>query len=135
MNSALKNTIYVALGGAIGTLFRHGINVLTFSEQFPLGTVIENLTGALALGLVTGFITTLNRAPDWLRTGVGVGFCGGYTTMSTFAADTFLLGVHSAPGLTLLYVGSSLVGGLLMAAGGIGLGKMAGDARGKRGLS
>lgn len=116
-------TLFVAAGGALGTLFRHLINVWTFTPAFPVGTVIENITGAFLLGVATGAIARLKRSPAWLKQGIGVGFCGGYTTTSTFAADTFVLTLHDAPALAALYVALSLVFGLLTAWLGLGTGR------------
>ncbi len=123
MPDALRNTLFVAAGGALGTLFRHLLNVATFSPAFPVGTVIENITGAFLLGLVTGAIAGIKQAPAWLKQGVAVGFCGGYTTTSTFAADSFVLVLHDTPGLAGLYVAVSLIFGLLAAWTGLGAGR------------
>lgn len=124
-DGAIQNTFFVALGGALGTLVRQLINVAAFAPAFPIGTVIENVSGALLLGVTTGIISAVQEAPDWVRTGVGVGFCGGYTTMSTFAADVFVVSVHQAPEWTALYVGTSLVFGLAVAVAGLRLGQAA----------
>ena len=129
MYDALRNSIFVALGGAAGTLLRHALNLWTFTPTFPVGTAIENITGAFLLGIITGLLTTMQRSSDWLRAGVGVGFCGGYTTMSTFAADTFVLGIHQTPLIAGGYVAVSLVGGLLLAWLGIAVGRHLGRRR------
>lgn len=131
MATPLRQTLFVALGGAMGTLFRHALNMWTFAPAFPVGTVIENVTGALLLGVVTGWLATRKDAPDWLRSGVGVGFCGGYTTMSTFAADTFVVSVYQAPAMAGAYVGVSLVFGLALAWFGIAAGKSMADRHGR----
>ncbi len=123
MPDAIRNTLFVAAGGALGTLFRHLINLATFTEAFPIGTAIENITGAFLLGMATGAIARMKQAPPWLKQGVGVGFCGGYTTTSTFAADTFVLTLQDAPALAAVYVAISLVFGLLTAWGGLSVGR------------
>lgn len=129
MSEALRHSLWVALGGALGTLLRHLLNVWTFTPAFPIGTVIENITGAFALGVVTGLLATLKQSPDWLRQGVGVGFCGGYTTMSTFAADTFIVTVHQTPLMAGFYVAISLIAGLFVAWSGIAIGRSLGERR------
>ena len=127
MNELLKNSLFVAAGGALGAVMRHLLNLASFSANFPIGTVVENISGALLLGVVAGFVATVADAPAWLRNGVGVGFCGGYTTMSTFAADSFLLAAHQPPSLTALYVGLSLSLGLGAAVLGLSLGRRYGS--------
>ncbi len=124
MLKVLRNTFFVGLGGALGTLLRHALNVLSFTPNFPLGTLIENVSGALLLGITSGFLASYSRAPDWVRTGIGVGFCGGYTTTSTFAADTFLVTLHTSPIIALIYAAASLTLGLFFAWGGLAVGKI-----------
>jgi CrcB protein len=60
--------------------------------RFPLGTFVVNILGSLVLGLVTGLLATraLPHA-DSLRLALGVGFCGGFTTFSTFEYETHAL--------------------------------------------
>lgn len=95
--------LLLALGGAIGTLARYGLNGLVSHHQgrhlpwsvvFPLGTVLVNITGCF----VIGFIATLSgpamgRAwlkPEW-RDFWLIGFCGGYTTFSSYGLQTLNL--------------------------------------------
>lgn len=129
MKATLYNALLVGAGGALGTLFRQMINIWTFVPAWPVGTIVENLSGALLLGVVSGFIATRADAPDWLRTGVATGFCGGYTTMSTLASDTFVVAVYQAPAWAVGYVGVSLVFGLVLAWLGIRAGRRLGRRR------
>lgn len=85
----------IALGGALGSLARFG-----FAEALPAqataegwATVAVNITGSLALGLLTAYVVTRRHAPRLLHPFLGVGFLGGFTTFSTAMAD-----LH--PGLT-----------------------------------
>ena len=125
--TALRHSFFVAFGGAVGTLFRHLLNVWTFTPVFPIGTVIENITGAFLLGIVTGWLSTIKTSSEWVRKGIGVGFCGGYTTTSTFAADSFIVTVQQTPAWAALYVALSLTLGLFTAWSGLGLGKTLGE--------
>lgn len=131
MPSILRDSLFVAAGGAIGTLIRHLLNVAMFVPGWPLGTVVENITGALLLGLTTGWLASQKTSPEWIRTGIGVGFCGGYTTMSTFAADSFIVYLHQTPSWAAGYVAVSLVFGLLFAWGGLVAGRRLGRQTGK----
>ncbi len=123
MPKSWRNIFFVGLGGALGTLLRHVLNLASFSPYFPVGTLLENITGALLLGMTAGFIAASDRPPDWVRTGIGVGFCGGYTTTSTFAADTFILTLHNSPSTALVYAAASLSLGLLFAWFGLHIGQ------------
>lgn len=116
-----KNLIAIGIGGALGTLCRYFINLQTLSTGLPIGTVIENLIGSMLLGLFTGWV--LHRKPkEWVSAGIGVGFCGGFTTMSTLAADTISLNSQVSLTASMVYLIVSLFGGIFLAFGGLVLG-------------
>jgi fluoride exporter len=112
----------VGLGGAFGTLMRYLINIQTIAFLFPLGTLLENLIGSLVLGFLTGWLVHM-KVNEVLKTGLGVGFCGGFTTMSTVSADFFGLVVTSEGYLSLIYIGASIFGGVSLAFVGYILGE------------
>lgn len=115
----LKNIAAVAAGGALGTALRYFINIWTVPSGYPLGTVIENISGSLLLGALTAWLLA-NPAPAWVKAGFGVGFCGGFTTMSTLASDTLLLSAAD-PVAPVLYLAASIFGGLFAALAGFTL--------------
>ncbi|ADH98042.1 fluoride efflux transporter FluC [Salisediminibacterium selenitireducens] len=117
-------TIAVFVGGAAGTLLRFFINEWSSMALFPLGTVIENISGSLLLGLLTGWAAYRYMNP-FFKEGLGAGFCGGFTTMSTLMADVTLLATAGGEAvlMTGLYVFVSLAGGLIAAFTGIVLGE------------
>ena len=116
--------IGVALVGALGVLSRYGID--TFIERrsdavFPWATFTVNVSGCLAVGFIIAALVDRHRAPAWLRTGLVMGFCGGFTTFSTFAQESLDLlqegnqrialaavGGNVALGLTAVYLGACL---------------------------
>lgn len=110
----------VAVGGAIGALGRYGLSVVLPSDpgELPLATLLTNLSGCLALGMLVG------RQPRsaWLRPFLGTGVLGGFTTFSAFALETDRLLVE-APLLAGAYVGASLAGGLALTAAGLRWGR------------
>jgi CrcB protein len=88
--------LWVALGGAIGTLGRFCLSTLVsnqMGDSFPLGTLIINVTGSF----VIGFFATLTDTQGTLLVGrevrafVTIGICGGYTTFSSFSLQTLNL--------------------------------------------
>src|SRR4051794_6036104 len=86
----------VAGGGAIGSMARHGVNILfshLLERAVPYATGAVNLIGAAAIGLLAALLATgrLQMSTE-LRTFVFVGILGGFTTFSSFMLDTFTLG-------------------------------------------
>ena len=82
----------VALGGALGSLARHGVNIAfahIFGRPVPLATAAVNLAGSAAIGILAGLIASrrLTMTPN-MRTFVFVGLLGGFTTFSSFMLDT-----------------------------------------------
>jgi len=86
----------IAVGGALGSMARHGVNVLVHGRwpmmKFPLATAIVNVTGCLIIGLLAGLIMSNRITPRlYWREFVFVGILGGFTTFSTFGLDTVTL--------------------------------------------
>jgi CrcB protein len=88
--------------------------------SFPWGTFVVNTTGAFLLGLISGLALYdgLGHLP---ATVVGVGFCGAYTTFSTFSYETVHLIEEGTLEAAARNVAGSLVLGLLAAAAGLAL--------------
>jgi CrcB protein len=89
----LGNYLVVMAGGAFGTLARYVVSdlALPLSRHLPFGTMAINVTGSFVIGLF-GTLTLANGkypVPESLRLLVMVGFCGGYTTFSSFSLQTF----------------------------------------------
>jgi CrcB protein len=102
--------VLLTVGGAVGTNARYWLGVWIAShrwtEHFPLATFVINVSGSLLLGLIV--VPLHNRLPSWWIL-LGVGFCGGYTTFSTFALETIHLIRYHQPGIALLNVVGSVV--------------------------
>jgi CrcB protein len=86
----------VAVGGALGSVARHGVNILVYQAwpllRFPLATLLVNIVGCCVIGVLAGLIATgrLPMRTNW-REFVFVGILGGFTTFSTFGLDTITL--------------------------------------------
>jgi fluoride exporter len=100
--------LLVALGGAVGSLARYGVGVAVvraFGAGFPWGTLVVNVVGGLAMGLLAARVSPEH---EHLRLLLGVGALGGFTTFSAFSLETVRLMEHQ-PGLAALYVAASLI--------------------------
>ncbi|ARK29267.1 fluoride efflux transporter FluC [Halalkalibacter krulwichiae] len=114
MTEHWKTLIAIGVGSAIGTIGRYSLNLLTLETGYPFGTIIENLFGSLLLGFLTAwFLVYVPK--EWLKAGLGVGLCGGFTTMSTLAADATFLFQTYKPFEAVMYVIGSVLGGILLA--------------------
>ena len=120
----------IALGGAVGSVSRYllGAWIGPSRSGIPLATLLINVTGSLLLGFLVRFLAGRPHAPA-LAAGLTVGFCGGFTTFSTFSLETVLLLERGAWSRALLYALASLglcVGGTMA---GIALARAVGPAR------
>jgi len=114
---------YVALGGALGALARYGISGWVYDrmgENFPWGTLVVNLVGCLALGLVIRWLQVSAVAPE-LRPFLTIGVLGAFTTFSTFSYETVALLQEGQWFRAGLYMGGSVVLGLIAMVAGIAL--------------
>lgn len=84
--------VVVGVFGALGALARYGVSgivQLLWRTTFPVGTLVVNLIGAFAAGLLLG-AGTARDMPDLLVAAAGVGFLGGYSTFSTWMVESVL---------------------------------------------
>lgn len=85
--------LVIALGGALGALSRWVVGgwVQTAAGSgFPMGTLVINVTGSFLLAFLVAFLEGVAAPPAW-RSFLAVGFCGAYTTFSTFSYESVRL--------------------------------------------
>ena len=86
--------LIVFLGGGIGAASRHGINLLAarmLGTGFPYGTILINVVGSLAMGLIAEFFALKGGLPQHWRLFLTTGILGGFTTFSAFSLEAALL--------------------------------------------
>ncbi|MBF0715160.1 fluoride efflux transporter CrcB [Gemelliphila palaticanis] len=84
------NFLIVALGGAVGSIFRYSISLIPIKTTFPFLTLITNILGAVLIGFIVGVSSKKGLSSNvnlFLKTGV----CGGFTTFSTFSLEAYNL--------------------------------------------
>lgn len=116
-----RSAIIVGFGGFIGSMARFllsGTIHRYFETNFPLGTVSVNLAGCFLIGIFLGLFEKGNIISPELRLFLTVGFCGGFTTFSTFTSDTVHLANDSEMLRLAVYLGVSVIAGIYMTIAG-----------------
>lgn len=126
-NGERLRIIFLIVFGALGTLARYGLDgwiQYRVGSVFPAGTLAINVLGCLILGVIGQFgLNHITMSPD-LRIGLTIGLMGGFTTFSTFGWDTVRMLEEGEWAKASIYVGASVVGGLIAMM----LGMRVGDA-------
>ncbi len=113
----------IAIAGAAGAPARYlldGYVQARAGSHLPLGTLVINVSGSLVLGFLTG-LALYHAFPATPKTVLGTGFCGAYTTFSTFAYETVRLAEERERARAFKYALASLVVPALAAAAGMAL--------------
>ena len=125
--SPLKASLFVAAGGAAGSVLRYHAGRLVSGlagagNDFPWGTLAINIAGSLAMGAMVGWFARSasgEQAAETARLLLGVGLLGGFTTFSAFSSELVTMLHRGQAGMAAGYAAASLVAG--MAAVVIGL--------------
>jgi CrcB protein len=121
----MSGWLIVGLAGAFGATSRHAVD-LGMRKWFPtgpsMGILIVNLFGSLLLGIVVGLSMTRYIHRD-LQLALTVGFCGAFTTFSTFAAELAGLVNDRSNRLLAQWTVAMVIGGGVAAAVGIAIGR------------
>jgi len=116
-------TLLVAVGGALGAIARYLVDFWMVSRgitSVPLGTLVVNVSGSFALGLLVGILGTTG-GPDWILTFVGTGFLAAYTTFSTWMFEAARLFQRGAWSPAIVHLAATMVLGVGFAAAGLWL--------------
>ncbi len=107
----MKNYFLAAIGAALGGIFRYWMSGLVqkmISLNFPLGTLTVNILGSFILGILLYYFDAREFLSPELKVLLTVGFCGGFTTFSTFSVETVNLLRDSEVLFAFLNMGLSL---------------------------
>lgn len=115
--------VAVAMAGALGSVLRYavGLALLRVPLGFPLSTLAVNVLGSFLLGVFARWLSAPAIDPAW-RIALTVGFCGGFTTFSTFSAELVAMAQEGRLMRAAAYVLASLVLGVSATLLGLALG-------------
>jgi CrcB protein len=115
----------VAAGGAAGAVLRYQLGrwFPTPAPDFPTTTLVVNVAGALAIGVLYAWLPRRRPQDSWRRPLLGIGVLGAFTTFSTLCTETLLLVRADAAPAAAAYVATSLAAGLLAVIAGIRIGR------------
>lgn len=122
-----RTLLLIGLGGGIGSIFRYLTAVLVtkyFQTAFPWATFTANILGCLIIGLLLGYFEKQELAYPDLKFLFITGFCGGYTTFSTFASENVNLLQSGNTFMAFIYIASSVIISLFAVWIGLSLTKL-----------
>lgn len=109
----MKNIVYIFIGGGLGSVLRFLISNYTSKlaniQNFPLGTFVVNMIGCFLIGILTSYFI---KVDNYLKFLLITGFCGGFTTFSTFSVENYSLWQNGNYLMLFIYIALSVIVGL-----------------------
>ena len=115
---------WVFVGGGLGSVARHGLNLAAarwLGWQFPAATLVINVLGAFAMGMVVEYWARHSGLSPQVRLLLTTGVLGGFTTFSTFSLEVVQLGSRGQLLAAALYAGGSVMLGIVAVCAGMAL--------------
>ncbi len=121
----IKDILLVGAGSCLGGIARYIISQImrTMSSGFPWGTFTVNILGCLLIGMLWGWSSRYTNISSWLNLFFITGFCGGFTTFSTFSRESLVLIQSNNYTTFLLYVIGSVSIGIIAVLAGLVISK------------
>lgn len=124
------DALWIGIAGGLGTLLRYGVGLASvrwLSATLPFGTLIVNVLGSFALGVVAEALHKTTIAGTDARLVLGVGLLGGFTTYSSFNLETLRLAERGQLGLAAGYALGTMLSCALAGIAGLAIGRSLGS--------
>jgi fluoride exporter len=121
----LSHSLLVALGGAVGAWLRFAVGRLIGFSAFPWATLLVNVSGSFAMGLLAGWLARHGTGGENWRLLLGVGLLGGFTTFSAFSLELALMIERGELTLAAGYALASVIAGVAGLFAGLALMRVA----------
>jgi len=124
---AYTKVFSVAVGGALGAVARHLINISPLAgvfQNFPLPTFLINVTGSFLIGFLLILLTDRFEVSEAVRMAVIVGFLGAFTTFSTFEMEIYGLSSEREHATALIYLLLSVICGFVAVVAGVRMARL-----------
>ena len=121
----IKNIFLVFIGGGLGSVCRYLISDINYFKKFifPYPTLLTNLLGCFLIGLALGWSIKNSNSDSSLAIMFTIGFCGGFTTFSSFSQESLVLINNNNYNYLFFYVLSSVLIGILSVFTGLKISK------------
>lgn len=110
----MRNLIYIFIGGGLGSVLRFLVSNYTQKvwnvNSFPMGTFVVNMIGCFLIGILTAYFL---KVDNYLKFLLITGFCGGFTTFSTFSAENISLWENGSYYMLAFYILLSVIVGFI----------------------
>lgn len=123
----MKQLIFIAIAGALGTVSRYGLSQFTHSilgKNFPWGTLVINVAGCFIIGLLATLFADTNAFSKEIQLAATVGFLGAFTTFSAFSYDSYTFFSSGTWEMGLMNIAANIIIGMLAVMGGVGAAKL-----------
>ena len=107
--------LLIGTGGFLGSVMRYGSNqmmVKLFDSTHPIGTFFVNIAGSFLIGIILGLFEKGDMVSTNWKLFLAVGFCGGFTTFSSFALENLNFLQSNQFFISMIYIGVSIIAGL-----------------------